>query len=93
MTVNGYVGVRGIVACAKEIGLSSEFDQNVGAASRPRLAGFSGFIAAVRLSELKFWLALVRLFDGRFEFGLARIGIDVAHDRVPRPIFSNSRSL
>ena len=27
MTVNGDVGVRGIVACAKEIGLSSEFDQ------------------------------------------------------------------
>ena len=93
MTVNGYVGVRGIVACAKEIGLSGEFDQNVGAAFRPRLAGFTGFIAAVRLFELKFRLGLVRLFDGRFELGLGRIGIDAAHNRVPRPIFSNSRSL
>jgi hypothetical protein len=71
MTVNGYVGVRVIVACAKEVGLSSEFDQNVGAVFRPRLACFTGYIAAVRLFRLKFRLGLVRLFDGWFEFGLA----------------------
>jgi hypothetical protein len=34
----------------KEIGLSSEFDQDVGAAFRPRLACFTG-IAAVRFFQ------------------------------------------